>query len=91
METKIPRHRFNATRLAPNDGHSRGDNSATAIRRVLFLLLNSTREKAAAGLSIKLRNEDADVVRNSSLTCGYRPANIAVMMLSDREQAGILI
>ena len=91
METKIPRHRFQGTRLAPNDGHSRGDNSATWIRRVLFLLLNSTREKAAAGLSIELRNEDADVVRNSSLTCGYRPANIAVMMLSDRAQAGIVI
>ena len=91
METKIPRHRFQVTRLAPNDGHSRGGNSAAWIRRVLFLLLNSTREKAAAGLSIELRNGNADVVRNSFLTCGYRPANIAVMMLSDRAQAGILI
>ena len=91
METKIPRHRFQAIRLAPNDGHSRGDNSVTWIRCVLFLLFNSTREKAAAGLSIELRNEDADVVRNSFLTCGYRPANIAVMMLSDRAQAGIMI
>ena len=91
METKIPRHRFQATRLAPNDGHSRGGNSATWIRRVLSLLLNSTREKAAAGLSIELSNEEADVVRNSFLTCGYRPANIASMMLPGREQAGILI
>ena len=90
METKIPRHRFYAIRLAPIDGHSRGDNSVTWIRRVLFLLLNSTREKVAAGLSIKLRNGVSNYVRDSFLTCGYRPANIAVMMLSDREQAGIL-
>ena len=89
METKIPRHRFDAIRLAPVDGHSRGDNSVTEIRCVLFLLLNSTREKAAAGLSIELSNEEADVVRNSFLTCGYRPANIASMMLPGREQAGI--
>ena len=91
METKIPRHRFYAIRLAPIDGHSRGDNSVTWIRRVLFLLLHSTREKVAAGLSIKLSNGVSNDVRNSFLTCGYRPANIAVMMLSDREQAGILI
>ena len=89
METKIPRHRFYAIRLAPIDGHSRGDNSVTWIRRVLFLLLNSTREKVAAGLSIKLSNGVSNDVRNSFLTCGYRPANIASMMLPGREQAGI--